>query len=114
MMAHIHCLTDFIRKLFSSRTHSSSFMVLYTLKSFSLCPAHSLLCSMKACETSRHFISPLTHYLQLLSSAAVLDFFWIVFYLSIRMSKQCLPPNTPEGQGESSRNSTALIPDHDS
>lgn len=42
---------------------------------------------MQASETSRHFISP--HYLQHLSSAAVLDFFWIVFYLSICMSKQC-------------------------
>lgn len=41
---------------------------------------------MQTCETSRHFISLLTHYLQLLYSAAVLNFFWIVFYFACQSS----------------------------
>lgn len=41
---------------------------------------------MQTCEISRHFISLLTHYLQLLYSAAVLNFFWIVFYFACQSS----------------------------
>lgn len=45
-----------------------------------------------------YLIFPLIHYLYLLPWAAVLTFFWIVFYLSICVSKQCLPQNSPEGR----------------
>lgn len=84
-MVRTHCTTDFIRKL-SLPPYSSSCVILHTLKTFSLCSAHSLLGSMQTYETSRHFISLLTHYLQLLSSAALLDFFWIVFYFACQSS----------------------------
>lgn len=43
-----------------------------------------------------HLIFPLINYLCLSPSAAVLAFFWIIFFFSICVSKQYLPQNSPE------------------